>query len=59
MDLAALNAIDPRFGVGLMLVSLGIVTVQKIAEYFRGEGHDDEIVAAFIAEAERRIARRS
>jgi hypothetical protein len=45
--------------VAEFLIQLGVVTVEKVKEVFRGQGHDDEVLAQIDAELDRRLARRS
>lgn len=50
---------DPRIMMAAFAIQLGITTVEKVKEVFAGDGHDDETLAAIMAEVDRRIARRS
>ena len=50
---------DPRVMFGLMLLELGVVTVEKIKGYFTQNTDDDALLAQIHAECDARIARRS
>jgi hypothetical protein len=50
---------DPRILVAMMLVSLGVSTVEAIKGYFSQNTDDDVLLARIHAEVDARIARRS
>ena len=40
------------------LIGLGITTAQRIRQYLSDSGHDEETLAAILAEIDQRLARR-
>lgn len=49
---------DPRIEMAAFLINLGITTAEKVKELFASEGHDDETLAAIMAEVDQRLTRR-
>lgn len=50
---------DPRFLLGITLVSMGLATVEKLKEIWKNHGADDADLDAILAEVETRLARRA
>jgi hypothetical protein len=48
---------DPRVMLALMLIELGVTTVEKVKGYFTQNTDDDALLAKIHAEADARIAR--
>ena len=59
VDLQTLGNIQAQIQTGIMLVNLGLTTVEKLKELFTKDGHDDETLAQIMSEVDRRIERRS
>lgn len=51
--------LPPQIQFGLILVGLGLTTYEQLRDYFKGDGADDETLAALDAEYERRLQRRA
>jgi hypothetical protein len=49
--------LDPRVQVAIMLITLGVSTVEQIRGYFSKVAQDDDALAAIMAEVEQRIGR--
>ena len=53
------GALVPQIQTAMMLVELGITTVQAVRGFFQSQGHDEETLDWIVAECDKRIARRS
>ncbi len=49
--------LSPQIETAVMLVGMGIRTVQEVRAFFQTQGHDDETLDAIIADMQRRKQR--
>jgi hypothetical protein len=45
--------------IAVMLIELGVTTVEKVKAYFASKTDDDEVLAGIMLDVDSRIARRS
>lgn len=57
--MASAKEVAARVESALMLVDLGLTTIEQIRTYFANQGDDEAVLASLNAEYDRRIARRT
>lgn len=53
-----MGEIDPRVQLAIMLIGLGVTTYQKVAEFFKKDINDEQVLADLLVQLDSRIARR-